>query len=108
MLQLLDGVVMHAIPLPVLHTSSAFVGGHLLALLLPSPRFQVWKSSVAPSSVWAPKQLAAVDPAIASVLQPGDPVDLSQLWDAAATDLAVQFACKTDAVAGQRVYARVA
>ena len=76
------------------------------ALLLLFPR--CWKSSVAPSSVWAPKQLAAIDRAIASALQPGDPVDLSQLWDAAATDLAVQFACKTDAVAGQRVYARVA
>jgi hypothetical protein len=52
-----------------------------------------------------PQQLAAIDRAIARALQPGAPVDLSQLWDAAATDLAVQFACKTDAVAPRPIYA---
>jgi hypothetical protein len=52
-----------------------------------------------------PQQLAAIDRAIARALQPGAPVDLSQLWDAAATDLAVQSACKTDAVAPGQIYA---
>jgi hypothetical protein len=52
-----------------------------------------------------PQQLAAIDRAIARALQPGAPVDLSQLWDAAATDLAIQFACKTDAVAARQIYA---
>jgi len=52
-----------------------------------------------------PQQLAAINRAIARAFQPGVPVDLSQLWDAAATDLAVQFACKTDAVALRQIYA---
>ena len=52
-----------------------------------------------------PQQLAAINRAIARALQPGAPVDLSQLWDAAATDLAVQLAYKTDAVAARQIYA---